>query len=214
MVDRITIANMSAETGATTCTITASETADEFLRSVTGKKGINFAPDPDAEYADTIAIDVSKLSPVVAAPPSPSNAVPVDILSEVKVDQVFLGSCTNGTIDDFRRFVEVLGENKFNSSTRVIAIPGSNEDYVLAEKEGLLKRIAEAGGAVSTSCCGPCVGGHYGVLAKDEVCLSTANRNFPGRMGHTESEVFLGSPAIAAATAVRGYITHPGEVAG
>jgi 3-isopropylmalate/(R)-2-methylmalate dehydratase large subunit len=157
-------------------------------------------------------IDVPSLSPLVAEPYSPANAGLVEDFKDVVVDQVFLGSCANGWIDDFRRFASVLGNKSFAPGVRVLAAPASQQTYRQALEEGILARIVDAGGAVLTPSCGPCLGAQCGVLAADEVCLSTSNRNFHGRMGHPDCRVYLASPMVAAATAVMGRIAHPEEV--
>ena len=214
MVDRITIANMSAEAGASTAIITPNRIVEEYLSGRCTESWTAVEGDPDATYVDEHVTELGRLGPLVAAPHSPANVKPVEEFSEVRVDQVFLGSCVNGGIEDLRRFVEVLGERSFTPEVRVMVIPATQEVYTRALREGIVERIVDAGGAVQTPSCGPCVGGHSGVLGAGEVCLSTSNRNFRGRMGHGDSEVYLAGPPVAAATAVTGRITHPAEVAG
>ncbi len=211
--DRITIANMTAEIGAATSIIQQDEITTKWLAERTSESGTVVTADPDAEYVKIDEIDISSLGPLVAIPDEPSNVHPVEEVTDVQVDQVFLGSCANGHIEDLRRFISVLGDNKFNRSTRVIVIPSTQGTYRQALEEGILTRILDAGGAVQTPGCGPCLGGFGGVLAAGEVCLSTTNRNFKGRMGHPDSKVYIASPEVAAATAVMGRITHPSETA-
>jgi len=214
MVDRITIANMSVETGASSAIIKRNHIVDEYLARFPVEPFEHFETDPDASFFEENVLDVSSLEPLVAAPHSPSNVCTVRELEDVKVDQVFLGSCTNGTIEDFRRFRDVLGDHVFAEKVRVIAVPATQEVYLKAMEEGILRKIVEAGGVVSTPTCGPCLGGHCGVLGAGETCLSTSNRNFRGRMGHAESQVYLASPWVAAATAITGKITHPADIPG
>jgi 3-isopropylmalate/(R)-2-methylmalate dehydratase large subunit len=186
----------------------------EYLEKRTGEPLSPVKPDPNAQYTGEHTIDAGSLGPLVAAPSDPDNVKTPEEVSGVKVDQVFLGSCTNGSIEDFRRFASVLGDRSFAPAVRVLTIPATQETYLQALREGILERIVKAGGTVQTPGCGPCVGAHAGVLAAGEVCLSTSNRNFRGRMGHAKSLVYLAGAYVAAATAVTGKITHPGEVAG
>jgi 3-isopropylmalate/(R)-2-methylmalate dehydratase large subunit len=171
-------------------------------------------PDEGAQYESTLRLDLSELEPVVAKPSLPENVVPAKDLAGVKVDQVLLGACTNGRLEDLRVAAKVLAGKKTHPSVRVIVLPGSQRVYKEAVKEGIVETLIDAQCAVSTPTCGACVGGHMGVLARGEVCVSTTNRNFVGRMGHPESKVYLASPAVAAASAVLGRIGTPDEVAG
>jgi 3-isopropylmalate/(R)-2-methylmalate dehydratase large subunit len=171
-----------------------------------------YKSDPDAAYSVVHEWDISKLEPQVARPSLPDNVVGVSKLSGTKVDVVFIGSCTNARIEDLRIAAGILKGKKIAKSIRLIVIPATQNIWRQALREGLLEIFSEAGAAVSTATCGPCLGGHMGVLAPGEVCLSTSNRNFPGRMGHKDSKVYLANPAVAAATAVTGTITPPGEV--
>ncbi len=212
VADLITIANMSAETGATSVIIPPNRHVIDYLLDRSDERVNTVEADPDAEYVGEHTIDVEALTPLVAAPPGPANVMPVEDLKEIEIDQVFLGSCTNGSIEDFRRFAEVVGDRNFASGVRMLAIPATQETYLQALREGILNRIVEAGGAIQTPGCGPCVGAHAGVLAAGEVCLSTSNRNFRGRMGHAESLVYLSGVQVAAASAITGRITHPVEV--
>jgi len=213
--DRITIANMSTEAGATTSIISPDQTTIDWLRT-TGLPdellNTNALPDPDATYIGSHTIDVSKIQPMVAKPPSPADVHNVSDIEDIKVDQVFVGSCTNGTLEDIRRFADLIADNKFSKSTRVLVTPATQDIYVAAVSEGIVEKIVLAGGVVGTPSCGPCLGGYGGVLDAGEVCLSTSNRNFRGRMGHPDSLLWLSGPEVAAATAVTGKITHPAEL--
>jgi len=169
-----------------------------------------FEADGDADYCDSVQIDLSQLRPTVAQPHLPSNTKAVEDLDEIMIDQVVIGSCTNGRISDIQVAAEVLKGKTVKDGIRLIVFPATQNIYLEAMRAGYLETIIEAGGIVSTPTCGPCLGGHMGVLASGEKCLATTNRNFVGRMGHTESEIYLSSPAVAAASAVAGYITQPG----
>jgi len=213
--ERITIANMSAETGATTAIIPPDETVIDWLREKgVGEESLKAFeyPDDDAVYMAKNRLDVSKLEPMVACPPNPANVKAVNDVGDVKLDQVYMGSCTNGTLDDLRRFVNVLGDRKFSKSLRVLVTPATQDIYQAAMGEGILSKIVKAGGAVGTPSCGPCLGGYGGILDAGEVCLSTSNRNFRGRMGHPDSLIYLSGPEVAAASAVLGRIAHPADL--
>jgi 3-isopropylmalate/(R)-2-methylmalate dehydratase large subunit len=212
IADRITIANMVAEIGAATCVLVQDDVTTAWLEGRTDVHGDTVIADEDAEYVDVHHFDVSELGPQVAAPDSPDNVFPIEEIKSVKVDQVFVGSCANGFIEDLRKFTRVLGQNKFHSSVRVLVTPATQDTYRAAIEEGIVLKILEAGGAVQAPSCGPCLGGYGGVLAEGEVCLSTSNRNYKGRMGHPDSKVYLSSPEVAAATAITGVITHPASV--
>jgi 3-isopropylmalate/(R)-2-methylmalate dehydratase large subunit len=168
--------------------------------------------DPDAEYVRTIEIDCADIEPQVSLPHLPENARSVSQLEEVRIDQVVIGSCTNGRIEDLRQAAEVLKGRKVHSGVRVIIIPATPRVHLQVIKEGLAELFLEAGAALSTPTCGPCLGGHMGVLAKGERAVATTNRNFVGRMGHPESEVYLAGPAVAAASAVLGRVGSPEEL--
>jgi 3-isopropylmalate/(R)-2-methylmalate dehydratase large subunit len=170
--------------------------------------------DKDAHYAEIIEYDVSNLEPLVAFPHSPGNVKPVREATKIDIDQVIIGSCTNGRIEDLRIAADVLRGHKAAHGVRLLVIPATQDIYRQAMAEGLLEIFLAAHAAISTPTCGPCVGGHMGVLAKGERAVSTTNRNFVGRMGHPESEVYLTNPAVAAASAVKGRIAHPEEVVG
>lgn len=212
IADRATIANMAVEAGASSAVIPRNRIVDEYLKGRFEEEWEHYESDPDASYFATDSIDICKIEPLVAEPFSPTSGRSVTEFTGIKVDQVFLGSCTNGWIDDFRMFVEVLGNHSFAPGVRVIACPATQQVYRDALEEGILSRIIEAGGNILMPTCGPCLGAQGGVLGENEVCLSTSNRNFRGRMGHYESRVYLAGPAVAAATAIKGKIAHPEEV--
>jgi len=171
-----------------------------------------FSSDPDAQYAKTLEFDVSSLEPQVACPHAVDNVKPVSEVEGTPVDQVFLGSCTNGRIEDLRLAAKILEGKVVKRGLRMIVTPASRRVYLQALREGLIETFVKAGCAVCNPGCGPCVGAHQGVLAPGEVCLSTSNRNFKGRMGCTDAEIYLASPATAAATAITGRITDPRSV--
>jgi 3-isopropylmalate/(R)-2-methylmalate dehydratase large subunit len=173
---------------------------------------VSYEADTEATYSQMIEIDVSKIEPQVAFPFAPENARPVSEAGGVRIDQAVIGSCTNGRLEDLRVAAQVLGGSRVHPEVRCIVIPGSQRVYLDALREGLLEVFVEAGAVVSTPTCGPCLGGHMGILAAGERAVSTTNRNFRGRMGHPESEVYLCGPAVAAASAVKGRIVGPAEV--
>jgi len=212
MADRLTIANMAIEAGAKNGifpydNITYDYCNDRFQRPMK-----IFETDPDADFCDVMELNLSCLQPVVAMPFLPENVKPVSEVKDVKIDQVVIGSCTNGRIEDLRIAAKILKGNKVSKSVRLIVFPATPQIMLQAISEGLVQDIMQAGGAVSTPTCGPCLGGHMGILAKGERAISTTNRNFVGRMGHPESEVVLSSPAVAAASAITGYITDPNDI--
>lgn len=209
---RFTMANMAVEAGAKNGIIAPDDTTWEYVRGRAKRGYVFHQSDPGSEYAAVYEFDVSDLSPQVAMPHLPENVKPVEELAEIEIDQVVIGSCTNGRISDLREAAAVLNGKKANDHTRLLVIPGTQEIYRQALQEGLLEIFINAGAAVSTPTCGPCLGGHMGILAAGERALATTNRNFVGRMGHPASEVYLAGPAVAAATAVLGRIAHPGEV--
>jgi len=209
---RLTMCNMAIEAGGKNGIIAADAIVDAYLSERSNLPYVKYASDPDAGYAGVHEIDVDKLEPQVARPHSPANVVGVSELGEVRIDQSFVGSCTNGRISDLREAAQVLRGRRVHGSVRMIVIPATQAIYRQALKEGLLDTFVEAGAAVSTPTCGPCLGGHMGILAKGEVAVATSNRNFLGRMGHTQSEVYLSGPAVAAASAVLGRIAHPQEL--
>jgi 3-isopropylmalate/(R)-2-methylmalate dehydratase large subunit len=214
MSDRLTVANMAIEAGAKTGIFPADEVTDKYLKGRVKRHWRAEIPDVGAEYESTLKIQLSELEPVVAKPSLPENVVPAKELRDVKIDQVLLGACTNGRIEDLRVAAKVLAGRKVHPSVRVIVLPGSQRVYKEAIREGIVDALIDAQCAVSTPTCGACVGGHMGVLARGEVCVSTTNRNFVGRMGHPESKIYLASPAVAAASAVLGRIGTPEELSG
>lgn len=211
--DRLTIANMAIEAGGKNAVIEADEKTIEWVRRRTSREGVIYKADPDAKYCCEHEFDAGKLEPVVACPHLPSNVKPVSEVAGTHIDQVFIGSCTNGRISDLRIAAAILKGKKVHPEVRCIVIPASDQVYKQAMHEGLLEILADAGCLISTSTCGPCLGGHMGILAEGEVCLSTSNRNFVGRMGHPGSFIYLSGPAVAAASAILGRIAHPDEVA-
>ncbi len=208
---RLSITNMGIEAGAKNAVMCPDEKTAEYVKAKTDKEFTMVCPDPDAEYESVMDVDCSSLVPMVAYPHLPSNGRPVSEATDVKVDQVYIGSCTNGRIEDLRIAAEILKGKKIADDIRCIVVPASTKCWRQAEQEGLLRIFSEANCAVSLSTCGACLGGYMGVLAAGEKCLSTTNRNFVGRMGSPESEVYLASPATAAATAITGRITDPRE---
>ena len=214
MADRFSVCNMAVEAGAKTAVFAPDEITEAYIKPRAARPYRIYISDPDAVYYETINIDLSALTPRLACPHSPGNVKPAAEVAEQKlpVDQVFIGSCTNGRIEDLRLAAEILRGRKAAPGVRLIVIPGSREVYAAALDEGLIKIFVEAEGVVGPPCCGPCIGGHMGVVAAGERCVSTTNRNFRGRMGSMESEVFLSGVPVAAATAILGYIAMPGEV--
>jgi 3-isopropylmalate/(R)-2-methylmalate dehydratase large subunit len=209
---RFTMANMAVEAGAKNGIFEVDDTTLEYLERRAQRPYRVYQGDENAAYDEIKDYDVSTIEPQVAFPHLPSNVRSVNEVEDIGIDQVIIGSCTNGRIEDLRVAAQVLRGNKVSPGVRLIIIPATQEVYRQAMREGLLEIFLDANGAISTPTCGPCVGGHMGVLAKGERALSTTNRNFVGRMGHPESEVYLSNPAVAAASAVKGRITHPDEV--
>ena len=212
MDGRFTMANMAVEAGAKAGIFSVDDKTKEYVATHGNESYSTYQPDGNAEYANVIEYDVSEIEPQVAFPYLPSNVKSVSQAGEVKLDQVVIGGCTNGRLDDLRVAARLLQGKQIHSETRCIIIPGSQQVYLEALREGLIETFIEAGAAVSTPTCGPCCGGHMGVLAAGERCLSTTNRNFVGRMGSPQSEVYLASPAVAAASAILGRIASPEEV--
>ncbi len=212
MHERFTLCNMAIEAGGKNGIINPDEATMAWVEGRARRPPVYYQSDPDARYVDVREYDISKLEPVVAKPMSPENRAFVSEVAGITVDQVFIGSCTNGWLEDMRIAASLLKGKTVHPYTRVIIIPATQEVYRACLKEGLIEIFTDAGAVVSTSTCGPCLGGYMGVLAKDEVCLSTSNRNFRGRMGHPDAKVYLANPAVAAATAVKGKIAHPEEV--
>lgn len=212
MDDRFTIANMAIEAGAKNGIFPVDELTEAYMKEHSTKTYTKFEADPDAEYDDEYTIDLSKLKPTVAFPHLPENTKTIDEVGEIKIDQVVIGSCTNGRISDMRIAAEIMKGKHAAKGVRVIVIPGTQQIYLQMLEEGLTKIFIEAGAIVSTPTCGPCLGGHMGVMAAGERTVSTTNRNFVGRMGHVDSEVYLASPAVAAASAITGKISCPCEL--
>ena len=210
--DRFTIANMAIEAGAKNGIFPVDGKTLEYVSEHSKRLPIIYKADKDAEYSRVIEIDLGGIRPTVAFPHLPENTRTIDDVGEVLIDQVVIGSCTNGRIEDLRMAARVLKGKKVNPRVRTIVFPATQKIYLQAMREGLLEVFVEAGAVVSTPTCGPCLGGHMGILAKGERALATTNRNFVGRMGHPESEVYLSSPAVAAASAVTGKISSPEEV--
>ncbi len=213
MDDRFTIANMAIEAGGKNGIFPVDDLAIEYMKEHSTRKYMVFEADEDAVYDEEYTIDLSTLRPTVAFPHLPENTHIIDDIKDtVKIDQVVIGSCTNGRMDDMRCAASILKGSKVANGVRCIIIPATQKIYLDCIKEGLIETFIEAGCVVSTPTCGPCLGGYMGVLAEGEKCVSTTNRNFVGRMGHVNSEVYLASPAVAAASAITGYISDPETV--
>ncbi|MFH1189164.1 MAG: 3-isopropylmalate dehydratase large subunit [Candidatus Omnitrophota bacterium] len=216
MEDRLTMCNMAIEAGAKNGIIAPDKITSGYIRSIKNRakpgSGRAYASDKDAKYAGVKEYDCRRIEPLVACPSLPSNVKPVKALRDVSIDQVVIGSCTNGRISDMRIAAKILKGKKAKSNVRLIVIPATQKIYMDAMREGLARIFIDAGGVFSTPTCGPCLGGHMGILAPGERAISTTNRNFVGRMGDPASEVYLSNPAVAAASAVKGRIAHPEEV--
>ncbi len=212
MDDRFTIANMAIEAGGKNGIFPVDDLTRAYMKEHSKRPFVEYTADEDAEYDEEYTIDLSTLKPTVAFPHLPENTRTIDEVGDVKIDQVVIGSCTNGRMDDLRIAASILKGKKVAKGLRVIVIPATQKIYLQAMEEGLLRTFIESGAIVSTPTCGPCLGGYMGVLAEGERCVSTTNRNFVGRMGHVESEVYLASPAVAAASAITGKISGPDEV--
>ena len=214
MDDRFTIANMAIEAGGKNGIFPVDDLTRAYMKEHSKRPFVEYVADADAEYDEEYTIDLSTLKPTVAFPHLPENTKTIDEVGNVKIDQVVIGSCTNGRMDDLRIAAKILEGKKVAKGLRVIVIPATQQIYLDAMEEGLIRTFIEAGAVVSTPTCGPCLGGYMGVLAEGERCVSTTNRNFVGRMGHVESEVYLASPAVAAASAITGKISGPDEIGG
>lgn len=212
MDDRFTIANMAIEAGAKNGVFEVDELTREYMREHSIREFTEFTADTDAEYSEVIDIDLSKVPHTVAFPHLPENARTPENWGDVAIDQVVIGSCTNGRLTDLERAAEILKGKRVKKGIRVIVFPATQKIYLDALKNGTLSTLVEAGCVISAPTCGPCLGGHMGILAAGERCVSTTNRNFLGRMGHVESEVYLASPEVAAASAITGKISAPEEV--
>ena len=212
MDDRFTICNMAIEAGGKNGIFPVDDLAVQYMKEHSKREFTVYEADPDAEYDEVYTIDLSELKPTVAFPHLPENTKTIGSFGDITVDQSVIGSCTNGRIDDMRIAAKVMKGRKVAKNVRCIVIPATQEIYLQAMREGLLEIFIEAGAIVSTPTCGPCLGGYMGILAAGERCISTTNRNFVGRMGHVDSEVYLASPAIAAASAITGKISAPEEL--
>ena len=212
MDDRFTIANMAIEAGGKNGIFPVDELTREYMKEHSKRPFVEYEADEDAVYDEEYTIDLSTLKSTVSFPHLPDNTRTIDEVGDVKIDQVVIGSCTNGRMDDLRIAASILEGKKVADGLRVIVIPATQKIYLQAMEEGLLKTFIQAGAIVSTPTCGPCLGGYMGVMAEGERCVSTTNRNFVGRMGHVDSEVYLASPAVAAASAITGKISGPDEV--
>ncbi|MGN0435914.1 MAG: 3-isopropylmalate dehydratase large subunit [Wujia sp.] len=212
MDDRFTIANMAIEAGAKNGIFPVDELTEEYMKEHSTKSYVKYEADADAVYDEEYTIDLSTLKPTVAFPHLPENTKTIDEVGDIKIDQVVIGSCTNGRISDMRIAAEIMKDRHAAKGVRVIVIPGTQDVYLQMLSEGLTETFIKAGAIVSTPTCGPCLGGHMGVMAAGEKCVSTTNRNFVGRMGHVDSEVYLASPAVAAASAITGKISCPCEL--
>ena len=209
MDDRFCICNMAIEAGAKNGIFPVDEQTKEYIKEHSKRDYKVFEADEDAEYDEVYEIDLSTLEPTVAFPHLPENTKVVGTFDKVKIDQAMVGSCTNGRLSDLRMAASILKGKKVAEGVRCIIVPATQKIYLDAMKEGLLEIFINAGAVVSTPTCGPCLGGHMGILAENERCISTSNRNFVGRMGHVTSEIYLASPAVTAASAIAGYITKP-----
>lgn len=212
MDDRFTIANMAVEAGAKNGIFPVDDITIGYMKEHSNKEFTKFEADEDAEYEETYEIDLSAIKPTVAFPHLPENTRTLDQVGEIKIDQVVIGSCTNGRLNDLRMAAKVLEGRRIAKGMRLIIFPATQAIYLQAIEEGLIATFIKAGAVVSTPTCGPCLGGHMGVLAAGERAVATTNRNFVGRMGHVESEIYLASPAVAAASAVTGKISSPEEL--
>jgi len=212
MDNRFTMANMAIEAGGKNGIIVADNITRKYVEKRAKRPYTVFQSDPDAEYFEIREYDVSKMEPVIAFPHLPENTRPVSEATAVSLDQVVIGSCTNGRLEDLEIAASLLKGKKVHPEIRLLIFPGTQQIYLDALRQGYIETFIEAGAVVSTPTCGPCLGGHMGILAKGEKALATTNRNFVGRMGHPESEFYLASPAVAAASAIKGRITAPWEV--
>ena len=215
MDDRFTMANMAIEAGAKNGIFLVDEKAEEYMKEHSDKEYKIYKADADADYDAVVEVDLAKVRPTVAFPHLPGNAKTIDeieAMEPIKIDQVVIGSCTNGRMEDMRRAAAVLKGQKVHPDVRVMVIPATQKIYKQCIKEGLVDIFIDAGCAFNTPSCGPCMGGHMGVLAAGEKCVSTTNRNFVGRMGHVDSLIYLASPEVAAASAIAGCIANPEKV--
>lgn len=212
MDDRLCISNMAIECGAKNGIFPVDDVTLDYVKGRSLREYKVYTADDDAEYERVVEIDLSTLRPTVACPHLPENTKTVDEIEKIEIDQVVIGSCTNGRMEDMRIAASILNGKKVAKGVRCIVIPATQAIYLQCIKEGIAEIFVQAGAIVSTPTCGPCLGGHMGILASGEKAVSTSNRNFVGRMGHTKSEIYLASPAVAAASAVKGYIADPATV--
>jgi 3-isopropylmalate/(R)-2-methylmalate dehydratase large subunit len=212
MEGRFTMANMAIEAGAKAGLFRVDNKTQLYIKSRAKRDYLVYEADNNAEYARVIEYDASGIEPQISLPHSPANARPVSQVGNIEIDQAVIGSCTNGRIEDLRLAAHILKRRKVHPRVRCIVIPGTQQVYLDALNEGFIEIFIKAGAVVSTPTCGPCLGGHMGVLADGERCISTTNRNFVGRMGSTKSEVYLSNPAVAAASAVAGRIISPEDI--
>jgi 3-isopropylmalate/(R)-2-methylmalate dehydratase large subunit len=212
MDQRFTMANMAIEAGAKNGIFEPDQITKDYAEPRSSRKQVCFSSDPDAVYERTVHIDVNSLEPQIALPHSPDHVRPLSKVDPVRLDQVFIGSCTNGRMEDLRAAADILKGRSVAGDTRLIVIPGSPDIYREAVRDGIIETLLDGGAVIGPPCCGPCLGGHMGVLAAGEKALSTTNRNFVGRMGHPTSEIYLSNPSVAAASAVLGRIGGPGEL--
>jgi len=209
---RLTMANMAIEAGGKAGLFRVDNKTQLYVKSKARRPYLVYEPDDDAQYSRVIEYDVSDIEPQVALPHSPANSKAISKLKNIKISQVVIGSCTNGRLEDLRLAAQILKGHKVHPEVRCIVIPGSQQIYLEALVEGLIETFVKAGAAVSTPTCGPCMGGHMGVLADGERCVSTTNRNFVGRMGSPKSEVYLANPVVASASAIMGKVASPDEI--
>lgn len=214
MADRLCISNMAIEAGAKNGIFEVDQITLDYIKEHNGAEPVIYKADDDAVYDEVIEINLSDIEPTVSFPHLPENAKTFGEFGDIKIDQVVIGSCTNGRLEDLQEAAEIMKGRKCAKGVRVIVIPATQKIYLDAMEQGLLKIFIESGAVVSTPTCGPCLGGYMGILAAGERAVATTNRNFVGRMGHVESEIYLASPAVAAASAVTGKITSPWEVMG
>jgi 3-isopropylmalate/(R)-2-methylmalate dehydratase large subunit len=212
MDDRLSMANMAIEAGGKNGIFEVDEKTLEYIKEHSVKEYKVYEADPDAEYVKTYVIDLDKIKPTVSFPHLPDNTRVEGEFGNIPIDQVVIGSCTNGRIEDMRMAAKILKGRKIHENVRCIIIPATQKIWQQSMKEGLFDIFIEAGAAISTPTCGPCLGGHMGILAKGERAVATTNRNFVGRMGHPESEVYLASPYVAAASSVTGRVSSPSEL--
>ncbi len=212
MDGRFTMANMAVEAGAKNGIIAPDGITREYVAERSRRDPRILFSDADAEYERVLVFNVNDLEPQVSFPHSPENARPVSQVGNIPIDQVFIGSCTNGRMEDLRSAARILAGRKAHPSVRLVVLPGSQQIYRKAIEEGIVQTLMDAGAVFGPPCCGPCLGGHMGILAEGERVVSTSNRNFVGRMGHPKSEVYLSNPMVAAASAVKGRIAGPAEL--